>query len=30
MAYTHTWRSKEFETQDDTDQFGAISLSVAF
>jgi hypothetical protein len=30
LAYTHTWRSKEFETQDDTDQFGAISLSVAF
>ena len=30
LAYTHTWRSKEFDTQDDTDQFGAISLSVAF
>ena len=30
LAYTHTWRSKVFVTQDDTDQFGAFSLSVAF
>jgi lipid A 3-O-deacylase len=30
VSYTHTWRSREFETQDDTDQFGALSLSLAF
>ncbi len=30
LSYTHTWRSKEFETQDDTDQFGAVSLSLVF
>ena len=30
LSYTHTWRSKEFNSQDDPDQFGAISLSVAF
>lgn len=30
LSYTHTWRSKEFDTQNDSDQFGAISLSIAF
>ncbi len=30
LAYTHILRSKEFETQADVDQFGAISLSFRF
>ena len=30
LAYTHVLRSKEFDEQDDTDQFGAVSLSVKF
>jgi hypothetical protein len=30
LAYTHILRSKEFDEQDDTDQFGALSLSVKF
>lgn len=30
LAYTHIFRTKEFKTQDDTDQFGSISLSFIF
>lgn len=30
LAYTHVFRTKEFEQQDDTDQFGAVSLSMKF
>jgi hypothetical protein len=30
MAYTHVFRSKEFDEQDDHDQFGAVSLSFRF
>ncbi len=30
IAYTHIIRSKEFETQDSPDQFGAISVSFRF
>ncbi len=30
LAYTHVFRSKEFDQQDDHDQFGAISLSLKF
>lgn len=30
IAYTHIIRSKEFETQEDIDQFGAISVSFRF
>ena len=28
LAYTHILRSKEFDTQESEDQFGAISLSL--
>jgi hypothetical protein len=30
LSYTHVLRTREFETQDDTDDFGALSLSVRF
>jgi hypothetical protein len=30
LAYTHVLRMKEFDQQDDSDQFGAVSLSVLF
>ena len=30
LAYTHIFRTKEFDTQDDADQFGSISLSLIF
>lgn len=30
LAYTHVLRSREYETQSDTDGFGALSLSVKF
>ena len=30
LAYTHVIRTREFEEQDDADQFGAVSLSVKF
>ena len=30
LAYTHVFRTKEFDSQDDTDQFGAFSISVIF
>lgn len=30
LAYTHLWRSEEFEEQDAPDQFGTLSLSVRF
>lgn len=30
LAYTHLWRSKEFDGQDAGDQYGTLSLSVRF
>jgi len=30
LTYTHVLRSPEFDSQDDSEQFGAVSLSVAF
>lgn len=30
LAYTHVFRTKEFDGQDDTDQFGAFSISAIF
>ena len=30
LAYTHVFRTREFESQDDTDQFGAFSVSLIF
>lgn len=30
IAYTHVFRTKEFETQDTADDFGALSISVKF
>ena len=30
LAYTHVLRTREFQTQEETDAFGAISLSVRF
>lgn len=30
LAYTHIFRTKEFESQDDTDQWGAFSISMQF
>ncbi|MBK19629.1 MAG: hypothetical protein CMM52_12415 [Rhodospirillaceae bacterium] len=30
LAYTHIFRTKEFDSQDDTDQFGSVSLSFIF
>ena len=30
LAYTHVFRTKEFDSQDDTDQFGAFSISAIF
>lgn len=30
LSYTHIWRSKEFETQLDTDAFGGVNLAIVF
>jgi hypothetical protein len=30
LSHTHVPRSREFESQDDADDFGALSLSVRF
>jgi len=30
LAFTHVFRSREFESQEDTDEFGAVSLSFHF
>ncbi len=30
LSYTHVFRTKEFETQDEADRFGAVTLSVNF
>jgi hypothetical protein len=30
LAYTHVFRTKEFDSQDHTDQYGAFSMSVRF
>lgn len=30
LSYTHVLRTREFETQDEADEFGAFSLSVRF
>jgi hypothetical protein len=30
LSFTHVWRTKEFKTQDNADQFGAVALSWQF
>jgi hypothetical protein len=30
LGYTHVMRTREFETQDESDNFGAVGLSIRY